>query len=139
MIPVIVKSIKKPGSDEKKYYVQIAQTTPITLEQVAKNISGRCTVTETDCIAVLNELEKEVISAMLSGQAVRLGKLGSFRPTVKSAGAVKAELANVSMVNSVHARFTMGSRLRTALLLANTDVQFVFRSQNAAKDSEEFA
>ena len=139
MIPVIVKALKKPGTDEKKYYVQVAPTTPITLERVARNISSRCTVTETDCLAVLNELETEVITAMQNGNSVRLGRLGSFRPTVSSYGAATEEEADATQVKTVRSRFTMGSRLRAALLTSNADVQFVKRSYTIVTDSADHA
>ena len=139
MIPVIVKALKKPGTDEKKYYVQVAPTTPITLERVARNISSRCTVTETDCLAVLNELETEVITAMQNGNSVRLGRLGSFRPTVSSYGAATEEEADATQGKTVRSRFTMGSRLRAALLTSNADVQFVKRSYTIVTDSADHA
>ena len=127
MIPYIVKSMKKPGTDQKKFYIQIAPTVPLTLEQIAKHISSRCTVTETDCLAVLNELETEVITAARNGNSVRLGKLGSFRPTISSAGVATAADVKISNVKAVRCRFNPGSRLRAALHLSNEAVRFIKR------------
>ena len=127
MIPYTIRSLKKPGTDQKKFYIQVAPTVPLTLDQIAQNISSRCTVTGTDCLAVLNELEKEVITALLNGNSVRLGKLGSFRPTISSAGADTAKDVKLSNVKSVRCRFTSGARLRAALLLSNVDVAFTKR------------
>lgn len=127
MIPYIVKSMKKPGSDVKMFYIQAAHSVPLTLERIAKNISARCTVTETDCLAVLNELETEVIAAMQNGNSIRFGKLGSFRPTISSRGANTVQDVKLSNVKAVRSRFTMGSRLRAALLLSNVDVRFIKR------------
>ena len=127
MIPYIVKSMKKPGTDQKQFYIQVAPTVPLTLETIAKNISSRCTVTETDCLAVLNELETEVITAARNGNSVRLGKLGSFRPTISSRGALAAADAKVSNVKAVRCRFNPGSRLRAALHLSNEAVRFIKR------------
>lgn len=127
MIPYIVKSMKKPGSDVKMFYIQAAPSVPLTLERIAKNISARCTVTETDCLAVLNELETEVIAAMQNGNSIRFGKLGSFRPTISSRGANTVQDVKLSNVKAVRSRFTMGSRLRAALLLSNVDVRFIKR------------
>ena len=127
MIPYIVKSMKKPGTDQKQFYIQIAPTVPLTLEQIAKHISSRCTVTETDCLAVLNELETEVITAARNGNSVRLGKLGSFRPTISSRGVPAAADAKISNVKAVRCRFNPGSRLRAALHLSNEAVRFIKR------------
>ena len=139
MIPVIVVSKKKPGTDEKKFYMQVAPTVPITLEQVARNISGRCTVTETDCLAVLNALQTEIITAMLSGNSVRLGQVGSFRPTVSSTGEMAAKDVTVGSVRCVRTRFTPGSRLRAALRLNQPDVRFLVRGSQAGAEGEDHA
>ena len=142
MIPVIVVSKKKPGTDEKKFYMQVAPTVSITLEQVARNISGRCTVTETDCLAVLNALQTEIITAMLSGNSVRLGQVGSFRPTVSSTGEMAAKdvtVDSVRCVRCVRTRFTPGSRLRAALRLNQPDVRFLVRGSQAGAEGEDHA
>lgn len=137
MIPYIVKSMKKPGTEEKLFYIQAAPSVPLTLERIAKNISARCTVTETDCLAVLNELETEVIAAMQNGNSVRFGKLGSFRPTISSHGANTIQEVKLSNVKAVRSRFRMGSRLRAALLLSNADVRFVKRDAIGKTDNAE--
>lgn len=139
MIPVVVKSIRRPGSDDRKFYVQVAPTVPLNLESIATNISARCTVTETDCLAVLSALEAEVITALLNGNSVRLGQLGSFRPTVTSAGASKRENATTDMVTTVRARFTAGARLRKALDPALGRAKFIMRTSSGLADKEEFA
>ena len=33
MIPYIVKSMKKPGTDQKQFYIQIAPTVPLPLRR----------------------------------------------------------------------------------------------------------
>lgn len=131
MIKVNVKSRKNPIDSSVKYYMNICPVTYLKLEQIAKNISDRCTVTEPDVLAVLNSLQTEVIKAMQNGQSVRLGQLGSFRPTISSKGVANKADADTSLIKAVRSRFTMGSRLRSALALSNEDVKFGLE-QNAS-------
>ncbi len=125
MIKVNVKARKNPKDQSQvKYYIAVAPVNHLTLEQIAAVISDRCTVTEADVLAVLNSLQTEVIRAMQNGQSVRLGQLGSFRPTISSSGAEEKADATVSNVKALRCRFTMGARLRSGLALTNSDVQF---------------
>ena len=78
-----------------------------------------------DRIAEFNQAK--VIAAMQNGNSIRFGKLGSFRPTISSRGANTVQDVKLSNVKAVRSRFTMGSRLRAALLLSNVDVRFIKR------------
>lgn len=129
MIPVIVQGKKNPIDGTVKYYIQTAATVPVNFERIAKNISDRCTLTEADVLAVLNALQTEVEKAVQNGQSIRLGQLGSFRPTITSKGVLKKEDADVTLVKALRVRFTMGSRLRSALQLTNADVEFVKKGE----------
>ncbi len=124
MIKVNVKARKNPQDKSVKYYIAVAPVNHLNLVQIAKVISDRCTVTEPDVLAVLNSLQTEVIRAMQNGQSVRLGQLGSFRPTICSKGEEKKDNAKTDNVKALRCRFTMGSRLRAGLALTNSDVQF---------------
>ncbi len=126
MIPVIVQGKKNPIDKTVKYYIQAAPTVPVTFERIAKNISDRCTVTEPDVLAVLNALQTEIVTAVQNGQSVRLGQIGSFRATLTSRGVSDKNNADVAvLVRAVRVRFTMGSRLRAAMSLSNSDMKFV--------------
>ena len=126
MIPVIVQGKKNPIDKTVKYYIQAAPTVPVTFERIAKNISDRCTVTEPDVLAVLNALQTEIVTAVQNGQSVRLGQIGSFRATLTSRGVSDKNNADVAvLVRAVRVRFIMGSRLRAAMSLSNSDMKFV--------------
>ncbi len=129
MIPVVVQAKKNPlDHSSVKYYIQVAPAVPVSFEGIAKNISDRCTLTEADVLAVLNALQTEIVSAVQSGHSVRLGQLGSFRATITSLGADSKAEADSSLIKALRVRFTMGSRLRSAMRLTNTDVKFVKKS-----------
>ncbi len=131
MIKVNVKARKNPLDKSVKYYIAVAPVNYLNLVQIAKTISDRCTVTEPDVLAVLNSLQTEVIRAMQNGQSVRLGQLGSFRPTLTSKGVASKDDASTSNVKALRCRFTMGSRLRSSLALTNSDVQLSLEKTTA--------
>ena len=131
MISYIIKSKKNPIDNSVKYYAQAAPTSPLNFSTIAKNISDRCTVTEPDVLAVLNALQTEIIKAMQNGQSVRLGQIGSFRPTLSSKGLANKDDVSGDLIKAVRARFTAGSQLRAALQLTNADVKFVKYNEKA--------
>ena len=92
MIKYIIQAKKNPQKkdEKKKFYPQIAPSTPVTLPQIVKRIEKRSTVSSADVKAVLDALQTEVIDALESGNTVRLGDLGSFRLTIKSEGVATA-------------------------------------------------
>lgn len=125
MIPVIVQGKKNPLDKSVKYYIQAAPTVPVSFERIAKNISDRCTVTEPDVLAVLNALQTEIVTAVQNGQSVRLGQLGSFRATLTSRGVADKTQVDIAQIRAARVRFTMGSRLRSAMSLTNSDMKFL--------------
>lgn len=79
--PLIRKNFK---TGEKMYYPAPLPAAITNFEQLAAEISAKCTLTRADAMGVLKELERQVLHALLSGYTVRLGSLGSFRLTAKS-------------------------------------------------------
>ena len=77
------------------------------------------TATPSDVKAVIDAMEYEIIEAIKDGKSVRLGTLGSFRPTLSSEGAATAEAWSPSMAKSVNVRFTQGSEMKKALRLGS--------------------
>lgn len=112
MIEYQVKAIKNPLSKDIKYYPQIAAVSPMTLREVTNEIREVSTVSEADCKAVLSALQNVVIAALKRGQSVRLGDLGSFRPTICANGQSSADEVSASDIKRVMVRFTAGSRMK---------------------------
>lgn len=71
-------------SSEMKFYPTPAPTTPVSINQLASEISEKCTATRADILAVLSELQNQIISALIEGNTIRLGMVGSFRATVSA-------------------------------------------------------
>ena len=74
-----------------QYYAQVEPVEPLTLQDIVEGIEKTSTVSSADIKAVLDALQFEVIRALKGGQSVRLGDLGSFRPTLTSRSALSAE------------------------------------------------
>ena len=68
----------------KKHYAAVAANGSVDFESLAEIISEQCTVTDTDCLAVLNVLEKNIVRELREGRIVRLGKLGNFQVGLSS-------------------------------------------------------
>ena len=117
MINYKVVERENPLTQEKMFYAMADTVTPMTLDEVAELIEKRCTLSSADVKAVLDALQFEVLHALLDGKSVRLGDLGSFRPTVSSKSANSADEFDSSNIKRVRVRFTpsaeLSDRLRT--------------------------
>ncbi len=124
MIRYIARKKKNIATGEFTYYPSVAPVTPVTLDAVADQISRECTVSMPDIKAVINALEHYIVGAMKNGLSVRLGDLGSFRPTVyceRDSGVAKSDEVNADNIVGVRCRFTAGANLRRALHRKNVE------------------
>lgn len=110
---------KKPGTQDFKYYGTIVLGEPVGLRAIVKEIEEKCTLTQPDILAVLSALESAIAAKLRNGQSVRFGTLGSFRPTISSAGATSAATWAVEMVKRVRAVFTPSAQLKRDLAVKN--------------------
>lgn len=109
MIKYLVVGRKKPGSADGPiiFYPKIAPVTVMDLDQAASQIERECTVSKPDILAVLNAMQHVVLQALKNGQSVRMGDIGSFRPTLhaKSEDALDKVTAEKNIL-SVRCRYT---------------------------------
>ena len=99
----------------KKYYAAVVANGSVDFETLAEQISEQCTVTETDCLAVLNVLEQNIVRELGQGRIVRLGKLGNFQVSFSSEGFdTEAEVTATAITNS-RIIFRPAKKLRTLL------------------------
>lgn len=124
MITYIVTPKKNPKTEVIKYYAQIAPIRPLRLDDIAEKISNQCTVTEHDVKAVLSALQEQVLMALREGNSVRLGDLGSFRPTISSDPSDAAADVTADNIKTVRVRYTMSARLRSSLAKGQRGVRF---------------
>ena len=115
MIQYVCRSMKSPRTGTYKYYVQIAPSTPILRRQIIEEIEKTTTLTSSDVKACLDALENAVVQHLAQGQAVRLGDLGSFRPTISSFGTTEPEKCDSTLIRRVRCRFTQSGTMGLAL------------------------
>ena len=123
MIQYVIHSIKSPRTGEVKYFPQIAPAPPVMRKELIEEIEQKTTLTSTDVKACLAALEHAISNHLVQGQAVRLGDLGSFRPTLASKGAESADKCDASLIKHVRCRFTMSATMAMHLQTANVNFQ----------------
>ena len=99
----------------KKYYVTTAKASEIDLETMSMNISERCTLTETDVLAVLSALTLEMTRQLMEGKIVRFGSFGSFQLGISSNGVETEDEASRNLVKGFRVKFRPGRRIADAL------------------------
>ena len=111
MIHYKVQEKKSPRTGTSKYYVQIAPTVPVTRSAIISQIEKITSLSSSDVKACLDALEYCITEAMKEGKSVRLGDLGSFRPTLSSFGTTERNKANPTLIRFVRVRFTMSGQM----------------------------
>jgi len=99
----------------EKYYASAIADGEVNLDLLAEMISYQCTVTESDCYAVLISLEKNIISELGQGRIVKLGRLGNFQIGIRSEGKDTADEVTASAITKTRVLFRPGKRLRSLL------------------------
>ena len=105
MIRYVIRSMKNPRSGQVKLYPQIAPTVPVLRKQVIQRIEKTCTLTSSDIKACLDALEDVVVDLLTQGCTVRLGDLGSFRPTLSAEGTTDPEECTAALIKRVRVKF----------------------------------
>ena len=111
MIHYKVQEKKSPRTGTSKYYVQIAPTVPVTRSAIISQIEKITSLSSSDVKACLDALEYCITEAMKEGKSVRLGDLGSFRPTLSSFGTTERNKANSTLIRFARVRFTMSGQM----------------------------
>lgn len=123
MIQFIPRSRKNMQTKLVKYYAQIAPTLPMSIKEVTTQIERECTVAAPDVLAVLNALQHVIIQGLRNGHAIRLGDLGSFRPTLNSFGFTDPKQVTANCIRRVRCRFTPSATIQRMLQVKNVEFQ----------------
>jgi predicted histone-like DNA-binding protein len=99
----------------EKFYAAAVADGNVDLDRLAELISYQCTVTESDCYAVLLSLEHNIIGELGQGRIVKLGRLGNFQVGVSSEGKNSAEEVSATSIYKSRILFRPGKRLRAML------------------------
>jgi len=79
-----------------KWFARAIHLGVVDERDLAKQISYSTTVTEADCLAVINALSKQIIDNVQNSMKVKLKDLGTFKLGIKSTGADEANEFSVS-------------------------------------------
>jgi len=99
----------------EKFYAAAIADGEVDLEQLAELIAYQCTVTDSDCYAVLTALEQNIVNELKQGRIIKLGRLGNFQVGLSSDGKTFPEEVNASSIRKNRVLFRPGKRLRTML------------------------
>ncbi|MFB9120331.1 HU family DNA-binding protein [Bergeyella porcorum] len=100
----------------KKFYANAKASGEVSFKSLSKEIAGSSTtVSDTDVLAVLNELNKLLGKHLSEGKIVRFGDFGSFQITLSSEGAETEEKFNSSLIKGGKIAFRPGSDLKEVL------------------------
>lgn len=106
----------------RKYYVSTKSAGEVTLETLSEAISEKCTLTETDVLAVISALAVEMRANLMNGKIVRFGSFGSFQLVLNSTGVEKIEETSKNQVKNVKVRFRPGQKIQDGLKLLKFNV-----------------
>ncbi len=120
MIKYKAVGLKKPGvkNSPLKYYASTVVDGEVGLLEICQEIEKISTVSEADIMAVLTSLVSIVPDKLTKSNVVRLGDLGSFRPSIGSHGMAKEEEVSANSIKSNKILFRPGKRLKKAMKAA---------------------
>ena len=125
MIKYTLISRKNPITKEYLYHATGIPVNPIGLDEIAEEISGKCTVTSHDIKAVISALEEVTFKHLRNGNSIRLGDLGSFHARLSSSGTATEEEFSAENLRGLKVRFVPSSKLRFELSMQNPNVKLL--------------
>ncbi|MBP3228181.1 MAG: HU family DNA-binding protein [Bacteroidaceae bacterium] len=124
---------KKPGTSTFKYYIAPDTQTALDKAEFLDRMEKRSTMSSADVKGCLDALEYELKQALLGGNSVRLGDLGSFHISLTSQGVEKKDDASADLIKRVKVQFRPSSALMRDMQAAPTGKARFIQS---AKQSE---
>jgi len=103
----------------EKFYARTIGTGETDMDRLAELISYQCTVTKSDCYAVLYALEHNVIEELKEGKIVKLGALGSYQVSCSSEGKNLASQVTSNSIKKAKIIFRPGVKFREFLKIVS--------------------
>ena len=117
-VPYVIVERGNPADPAapKKFYAQSKSSGETSFRKLSKEIAeGSTTVSDTDVMAVLNDLIKLLRRHLNEGKIVRFGDFGSFQIGFGSEGAETEAKFNASMIKKAKVTFRPGADLKDML------------------------
>lgn len=137
MIKYVIKPKRNLRNNTVKYYAQIAPINATDLSEVASQIEAQSTVSAADVKGVLDQLQTVIQEQLRAGRSVRLGDLGSFRPTLSSSRSDTEAAVSARNIKRVNVIYTPSGSLRRALKSALTSRSLKFELVKPKDQAEE--
>lgn len=108
---------RKP--QEKKWYANAKADGEISFKSLSQELSEMSTtVSDTDVLAVLNDLTKLLSRHLAEGKIVRFGEFGSFQVSLSSNGEAEESKVTAAAIKSTKIQFRPGEDLKAMLKTA---------------------
>lgn len=112
---VTKKIIPNQANPTVAYYPRITKSGVMDLDDLSDRVSSSCSVTQSDCYAVVISLVNEIGIALKEGNIVRLGHLGSFQISIQSTASPTPEEVDKTKIKSSSIVFRPGKKLKLML------------------------
>ena len=125
MAITIKPALRKNPQDKAaaaKYYAQVVLAPEMKQKQIVDQIADRCTLTGSDIKAVLDALMVVIKRNLANGSPVRLGDLGSFRPSVSGKGTEDASKCGASSVKKARVIYVPSAEIKEAVSMYSFSV-----------------
>ena len=99
-------------NDPHKAYAKAQINGEMSLKELSKEVSNKCTVHSADVSAVLIATVETMLAALRDGKQVDFGELGKFRLQITSKGAITAEDFTADNITGVTIQFIPGNDLK---------------------------
>lgn len=106
---------------QRKYYANAVNVGKMTVKSLAKEISGRSSLTRGDIENVLNNFVDVLPTFLKMGMSIQLGDFGTIRLSLSSEGADTPKDFTADMIKHVRVIFTPGPMLLKEL----DDIEFI--------------
>jgi predicted histone-like DNA-binding protein len=103
----------------KKYYASIHIDGEVGIDDLVKEIEKFSALSEPDIRGVIIALENVIQNKLADSKIVRLEKLGTFYPTLSSAGEDTADKIDAHSIKKVGVNYRPGSRIAATMREAN--------------------
>lgn len=99
----------------EKFYAAVVANGSVDFDTLAEMISEQSALSETDCLAVLNILETNIVRELKQGRIVRLGKLGNFQISFSSEGYDTEDEVTSGSITKTRVLFRPAKKVRDLL------------------------
>ena len=109
---VIKRSNPLDRTQPDKHYALVVSDRNRDFLSLSRVISKASTISETDCVAVLNELELTIMEELSEGRPVKFGTLGVFKLSLSSKGVIDADQVTADLITKSRVLFYPSKRIR---------------------------